>query len=262
MRKHSVVLLLVVIASLLLGGTANAAQVGFPIRNADILTKNALYASGRLPATPCPEPAVQAGNVASARNYLTTLVKCLNGTWAAQFAKARMPFSKPRVTFITKPQKICGGKWGKNVQAIYCNASRRIVVMLDSAVVDDPSDLFLMDVIAHEYGHHVQNIAGMWRAFDRLPSNGKAEYYEQSRRHELQGECLAGAFIASVWTSLHRTGADWKTLLGDDRESGDETGDVRDHGKGANIANWLDRGFKAAGPAACNTWIAGSAMVA
>ncbi|MEU8268446.1 neutral zinc metallopeptidase [Sphaerisporangium sp. NPDC049002] len=250
------------IASSLLGGTANAATARFPIRNADTLTKSPLYASGRLPAAPCPEPAVQAGSVASVKAYLVPLVKCLDAAWAAQFAKARLPFAKPRVSFITKPQKICGRKWAKNVQAIYCNASRHIVVMLDSAVVEDPEDLFLMDVIAHEYGHHVQNTAGLWRAYDRLPNNGKAEFYEQTRRHELQAECLAGVFIGSVWPSLHRTAEDWKALLDDDLQSGDETGDVRDHGKGRNIANWLSRGYKAVSPSACNTWIASSAMVA
>ncbi|WP_405146485.1 neutral zinc metallopeptidase [Sphaerisporangium sp. NBC_01403] len=262
MRKSSLVLLFVVIAGSLLGGTANAAQAAYPIKNTDILTKNALYASGRLPAASCPEPAVQAGNVASVKSYLVPLVKCLDRAWAAQFAKAGLPFTKPPVRFITKPQKICGAKWGKDVQAIYCNTSRQIIIMLDSAVVDDPSDLFLMDVIAHEYGHHVQNIAGMWRALDRLPNDGKAEFYEQTRRHELQAECLAGAFIGSVWPSLDRTGEDWKSLLDADRRSGDETADVRDHGKGRNMANWLNRGYKAASPAACNTWIAGSAMVA
>ncbi|WP_279339621.1 hypothetical protein [Sphaerisporangium perillae] len=37
---------------------------------------------------------------------------------------------------------------------------------------------------------------------------------------------------------------------------------MRDHGKGRNIATWLNRGFRAAGPGACNTWGAGSAVVA
>ncbi|MFC4586951.1 neutral zinc metallopeptidase [Sphaerisporangium corydalis] len=262
MRTSSLALLLVLFTGLLSGGMAHASQTSYPIRNADALTKSRLYLSGRLPSTRCPERPVVAGDVASVKNYLLPLVKCLDVAWSAQFAKARLPYVKPRVTFITKPQRICGEKWGKDVQAIYCNADRRIVFMLDKDVIAEPEDLFLMDVIAHEYGHHVQNVAGMWRAFDRLPNKGKAEYYEQTRRHELQAECLAGAFIGSVWPSLGRTGEDWSTLLDADRRSGDETTDVRDHGKGRNIANWLSRGFKAVGPAACDTWIAPSAMVA
>ncbi|MFC6087243.1 neutral zinc metallopeptidase [Sphaerisporangium aureirubrum] len=268
MGKSSVVLLLAIAASLLAGGTAHAAPASspalpaYPVKNASTLTRNALYATGRLPATSCPEHPVRAGSAASVRSYLLPLVKCLDATWKAQFAKARLPFTPPKVRFITRPEKACGEKWGKNVQAIYCNPTRQIVMLLDRAVVSSPEDLFLMDVIAHEYGHHVQNVTGMWRELGRLPSRGKAEYYEQTRRHELQAECLAGAFIGSVWQSLDRTDEDWDDLLDIDRRSGDEQSKVRDHGKGRNIANWLNRGYKAAGPSACNTWIASSTMVA
>ncbi|WP_214415427.1 neutral zinc metallopeptidase [Sphaerisporangium fuscum] len=262
MRKPTFALLFALVGSLFLGGTAQAAPAAYPVENATVLTHNALYASGRLAGTNCPEPAVRAGDVASVRNYLTPLLKCLDTAWSAQFAKAGIGFVKPRVKFITTPQRVCGEKWGKDVQALYCDETRQITVMLDKSVVDHPEDLFLMDVIAHEYGHHVQNMAGMSHALDRLPNRGKAEYLEQTRRHELQAECLAGVFIGSIWTSLDRTGQDWKTLLRDDLESGDETTDVRDHGKGRNIAEWLDRGFKAVSPSGCNTWSAGSATVA
>ncbi|WP_344936230.1 neutral zinc metallopeptidase [Sphaerisporangium flaviroseum] len=248
--------------TLLPGATAHAAQDADPIVHAEALTRNPLYKSGPLPGTPCAEPPVKAGDVASVRGYLTPLVKCLDQAWAAQFAKERLPFEKPAVRFITRPEKICGDAWGEHVQAIYCSSTRQIVVMLDKSVVDRPEDLFLMDVIAHEYGHHVQNMAGIWRAYDRLPSDDDAESYEQTRRHELQAECLAGAFIGSVWPSLRRTAEDWETLLDDDRESGDETGEARTHGKGRNMADWLDRGYRAAGPAGCNTWSASAAAVA
>jgi predicted metalloprotease len=268
-KSSSVVLLLAILATLLTGGIAHAAPsssstalAAYPIKNASTLTRNAIYATGRLPATSCPERAVRAGSVVSVRSYMLPLVKCLDATWAAQFAKARLPYSKPKVRFITKPEKVCGEKWGKNVQALYCNPSRLIVVMLDRAVVSSPEDLFLMDVIAHEYGHHVQNLAGIWGGLGRLPNRGKAEFYEQGRRHELQAECLAGAFIGSIWPSLDRTSEDWRDLLDADRRSGDENSKIRDHGKGRNIANWLNRGYKAASPSACNTWIASSTMVA
>ncbi|MEO3812184.1 neutral zinc metallopeptidase [Sphaerisporangium sp. B11E5] len=268
MGKSSVVLLLAVVASLLAGGTANAAPASsvvpaaYPVKNASTLTRNTLYSTGPLPATVCPERPVRAGSAASARTYLKALVRCLDVTWSAQFLKARMPFSMPKVKFITKPETVCGEKWRKSFAGLYCSSSKLIIVMLDRDVLSRPSDLFLMDVIAHEYGHHIQNISGIWGEYVRLPNRGKAEYYEQTRRHELQAECLAGAFIGSVWKSLDRPDEDWRYLLDASRRSGDENYKIRDHGKGKNIANWLNRGFKAASPSACNTWIARSAMVA
>lgn len=262
MRKPTYVLLFTLVASLFTGSAAHAAVAAHPIKNADSLTKNALYASGRLPGSACPEPPVEAGNVASVRNYLIPLVKCLDRTWAAQFKKAGLPFSEPSVKFITRPQRVCGDEWSDDTQALYCDSNRQITFMLDKRVVDNPGDLFLLVVIAHEYGHHLQNLAGIAAALDRLPSQGKDEYNEQTRRHELQAECLSGVFVGSVWPSLKRTAQDWKIVMEDERRSGDEGQEVRDHGKGDNVAAWLERGFKAVSPAACNTWAAGSESVA
>ncbi|MEU8268445.1 neutral zinc metallopeptidase [Sphaerisporangium sp. NPDC049002] len=264
-RRISIALSAGVLASPLFVGTAHAAPAsaaGYPIRNTAALTGNALYASGRLPTSECPEKPVTPGSAASAKRYVMPLFACLNESWAAQLKKARIPFSKPRLQFISRPRRVCGQKWPSNAQGIYCPSYRRIVVLLDKYLTRQAEDLFLMDVIAHEYGHHVQNISGIEHGFGNLPHRSKTESDEQLRRLELQAECFAGAFIGSVWDSLDRTTDDWEYLLDATRESGDEIGKVRDHGKGRTIANWLNRGFKAAGPSACNTWIAGSTMVA
>ncbi|WP_424530521.1 neutral zinc metallopeptidase [Sphaerisporangium viridialbum] len=260
-RKLSIAL----VAGIFMAGTAQAAPAsaaGYPIRNTAALTRSPLYVSGRLPVSDCPERPVTPGSAASAKRYVMPIFTCLNESWAAQLKKARIPFSKPRLQFISKPQRVCGQKWPSHAQGIYCPSDRRIVVLLDKHLTQQAEELFLLDLIAHEYGHHVQNITGIERGFNRLPRRSKTESNEQLRRLELQAECFAGAFIGSVWDSLDRTADDWDFLLEATRESGDENSKVRDHGKGRNIANWLNRGFKAAGPSGCNTWIAGSTMVA
>jgi uncharacterized protein len=235
---------------LLLSGTAHAAS--YPIRDR-ALTANKFYRSGELQPTECPERDIQPNDVPAAKRYLTAVFNCLNESWGAHFKRAGLPFSKPRIGFITKPRRYCGDAWG-NAAATYCRKERRFVFLLDRNVLDDPSDLFLFDVAAHEYGHHLQNLTGIWRAYDLHPYKGKKELNEQSRRMELQAECLAGVFIGSVWDSLDRTEEDWETLLEIDRASGDEKSKVDDHGKGRNIAAWLDKGFRAKSPQACNTW--------
>ncbi|GII76446.1 hypothetical protein Sru01_14280 [Sphaerisporangium rufum] len=238
------------------------AAAAHPIRNAAALTGNALYGTGRLPRLACPERPVREGSAASARQYVLPLFDCLGTSWAAALKKARLPFSAPRLQFISRPQRVCGEKWPKNAQGLYCPSYRKIVILLDKHITREAADLFLMDVIAHEYGHHVQNLAGIERAFNRLRYRNKSELYEQYRRLELQAECFAGAFMGSIWNSLDRTSDDWRYLLDATRESGDENSKVRDHGKGRNIATWLDRGFRAAAPDACNTWSAGASRVA
>ncbi|GAA0989886.1 hypothetical protein GCM10009555_074700 [Acrocarpospora macrocephala] len=243
---------------LLLSGTAEAAS--YPIRD-PTLTKNRLYRTGTIKPIRCPEKDIRPNDVNSAKRYLTSVLNCLNASWGAHFKKAGLPFAKAKIGFITKPRRFCGSSWGKGTAGRYCDKERRFLVHLEGTLLTDPSDLFLFSLAAHEYGHHIQNITGLSQAFIDHPYKGKSELNEQLRRNELQAECLAGAFIGSVWDSLNRTTDDWDFLLDLNRRGGDEYTKDHDHGKGRNIAAWLDRGFKAAAPAACNTWVAASAKV-
>jgi predicted metalloprotease len=256
-RRLTPLLAALTLCSLLLAGTAQAAT--YPIRDR-ALTANKLYRSGDLRPSQCTERQVKPNDVPAAKRYLTTIVNCLNRSWAAHFARAGLPFAKARIGFITKPRRFCETAW-IDASARYCDDERRFLVLLDRDLLSEPSDLFLFDVAAHEFGHHLQNLTGMGRAFDRHPYQGKSELNEQLRRYELQAECLAGVFIRSAWESLDRTTQDWETLLDIDRNSGDEQSEHRTHGKGRTIAAWLDKGFRSGSPAACNTWTVPSARV-
>jgi predicted metalloprotease len=243
---------------LMLSGTAHA--VLYPV-NDPVLTKNKLYRSGKLKPSECPERDIKQNDVPSAKRYLTSVLNCLNASWAVHLKQSGLPFARARIGFITKPQRFCGHTWGKKVAARYCSAERRFLVLLNDDLLDDPSDLYLFQVAAHEYGHHIQSITGMDRAFQHYPYKGNSELNEQLRRNELQAECLGGAFTGSVWNSLDRTEKDWEELLDITRDSGDEWTKIRDHGKGHNIVAWLDKGFHAASPAVCNTWTAPTSKV-
>jgi predicted metalloprotease len=239
------------------GGTAHAAE--YPIKD-PALTKSKLYRTGELGPSECTEEEIRPDHAASAKRYVTSVLNCLNTAWGDHFERAGLPFAKARIGFTTKPRRFCGGPWGKKTAAVYCARERRFMVLLDEDTLGE--DLFLYSVVAHEYGHHIQNVTGILRAFDRYPYKGKSELNEQWRRFELQAECLGGVFVGSVWDSLDRTEDDWDELLRINRRSGDEWTKTRDHGKGRNIAAWLDRGFRAKDPASCNTWTARSSKVA
>ncbi|MEV0596330.1 neutral zinc metallopeptidase [Nonomuraea cavernae] len=243
---------------LLLSGTAHA--TAYPIKD-PVLTKNKLYRTGKIATSECPEREIKSNHVPSAKRYLTSVLNCLNASWAAHAKRAGLPFAKARIGFITKPRRYCGHAWGKYTAATYCGKERRFIVLLDDDTLSNPWDLVLFALAAHEYGHHVQNLTRMARAYDYYPYKGKKELNEQIRRNELQAECLGGAFVRSFWDSLDRTQADWDELLDITRESGDEWTKDGDHGKGRNIAAWLDKGFRAGSPAACNTWTAPSSKV-
>ncbi|NUR84142.1 MAG: hypothetical protein HOY71_08655 [Nonomuraea sp.] len=256
-----------VIAALFLAGTpAQAAtkaqaQAHYPIKS-KTLKHNKLYGTGALDNTECVEPEVES-TVSSAKRYVRTFFDCLSTSWESQFEKAGMSFAKPSLRFYTskKGLRFCGEKWG-NAAGAYCWRSRQFAVLLDKQALRDIDDLFLLDVVAHEYGHHVQLKSGIMRAYDYEPYHSKREETEQTRRLELQAECLAGAFIGSVWDSLDRSSSDWQYLLDIVAASGDETSKVKDHGKGRIQKYWLRKGFEGASPGSCNTWSAPASRVA
>ncbi|WP_219467273.1 neutral zinc metallopeptidase [Nonomuraea rhizosphaerae] len=246
------------LSSLFLTNAAQAAS--YPIRDRS-LTANALYDAGELQATGCREKSVKPNNVPSTKKYLTSLLDCLNASWAAYFEQAGLPFTEAGMDFVTtKPRKYCGWSWG-SAQGVYCGKQHKFRILLNKDVLDEPSDLFLFVLVAHEYGHHVQYLSGIDKAYRRHPYKGDKELNEQSRRMELQAECLAGVFVGSSWPSLDRSDEDWWRVLDIVRASGDEQNKVPDHGKGRNAAAWLDKGFQSDSPASCNTWSAPSSKV-
>ncbi|MFI6816214.1 neutral zinc metallopeptidase [Nonomuraea sp. NPDC050328] len=204
---------------------------------------------------------MESQNLTQAKAYSRKVFDCLGRTWGAHFKAAGIRFTRPTIGFITKPKRFCGSKWG-DAGAAYCHESDHFVVLLDKNALEDPSDLYLMHLIGHEYGHHLQDLAGITKAWQYIPYRHRKEELEQWRRLELQADCLGAAFIGSIWDSLDRSAADWDYLLDIMRESGDENSKVKDHGKGRSRAYWVSRGFRAADPGACNTFTAPSSRVA
>ncbi|MFC4117023.1 hypothetical protein [Nonomuraea zeae] len=111
------------------------------------------------------------------------------------------------------------------------------------------------------YAYHVQRLVGISFSVDvEAFYDSKSERAERLRRHSLQSDCLAGAFIKSIWPVPGRSTHDWKELQG--LIGGDEPGEERLYGKTANVRMWLKRGFATGDAASCNTWTAPSSEVA
>ncbi|MGW0806337.1 neutral zinc metallopeptidase [Nonomuraea sp. NPDC002799] len=210
--------------------------------------------AGRLADGSCPETAITAGGIPRSRQYLETVVRCLDKSWSAYFDRAGLRgFVEPVVRYYEEPvSTVCGGGW-PDADAFYCIERGTVVFPLDGGWIRDRTDLYPFKTAAHEYGHHLQWLIGWRRAYG--PG-------EPKRRYELQADCLAGVFMGSVWSSLARGGSDWAALLDAVRANGDEGGERRTHGKGINRAYWLQRGYRAVSPAACDTWSAPAAKVA
>ncbi|MCR2819472.1 neutral zinc metallopeptidase [Microbacterium sp. zg.Y1090] len=123
-------------------------------------------------------------------------------------------------------------------------------------------------VLAHEYGHHVQQITGV---FDRYPNNGTGPD-SNGVRAELQADCFAGAWVADLpeqvdeegvpfmkepTTTQLRDALDAAATVGDDNIQQQSGGGVNreswTHGSSEQRQRWFDTGYEG-GPAACDTF--------
>ncbi|MFD0471932.1 neutral zinc metallopeptidase [Nonomuraea thailandensis] len=254
-------------AGVLFAGTAPAAASSAPSYK-PVLTKNALYKTGKLGVTACEEPQVQNGTVEEAEYYFQAVMDCLSKAWSPMVKKAGYRFSAPKLTVVTKEGTKIGncGRFPWGAQAVYCPKEKSMYFLLSDNVIEEPTDLALMQTLAHEYGHHVQQLTGILKATDVIMrKDSKSRALEALRRSELQAQCLSAAFVGRVWNSLGRADTDWSILLKGHHNAvaalGARSGSEETHGSHASNKLWLERGFKAQSASACNTFSAPKSKV-
>ena len=228
-----------------------------------VLAKNPLYRAGRLPAAGCAEPREDVVTLAAVKAYYIKLLSCLNKAWAPVVRKAGFPFQAPKlvVTMEPSPSSPCEFDDGR---AYYCYGT---IYMDASADLDfakeDPeaAKIWMAFDFGHEYGHHVQALAGILEAkYQRgISLNGVEAALEESRRVELQASCLGAVYLGADRAAIPVT-EDWLDAY--DWVVGNSEDPDRDHGNKKNHEHWSTTGFTAANPAACNTFTAPSASVA
>lgn len=196
----------------------------------------------------------------TAKAYVVFVAGCLDRVWTKHLAKAGITFKKPKLSLVGKdPHAYCGLKWEKNRIFDYCERDRAILIVLDRKLLSKkPDDLYIFTLVATLYGHHVQNLTGIERAFVQAVQGHDDEAVAGlARRLYLQHFCLAGAFTGSVYRSMPRNAADWRFVV---RIKGREADRYR--GTAKSIANWMNRGFTTRDPKNCNTWTASNSLVA
>ncbi|MEV0613287.1 neutral zinc metallopeptidase [Nonomuraea sp. NPDC050404] len=218
---------------------------------------NPLYKTGRLTDVNCSPGALPAGSMVAYRRFLTRVTACLNKAWAAQFRKAKMPFHKPRLRIITRKVRTPCGSWNAGADGVYCSTDRTMYLMISKEQLRNPFPLGITRLIAHEYGHHVQQVSGIWRYYWIARSAaGKAKRLQLSRNSELQAECFSSVFMSTMKGTSLVTASDWAYTVDWFRKNGAKGWPQNDHGRGPTQAKWMLRGFKFGTPGACNTWAA------
>ncbi|MCF6472979.1 hypothetical protein FAF44_31985 [Nonomuraea sp. MG754425] len=204
----------------------------------------------------CAIPAIRVGSVASLRAFHRAMAGCADRFWAGRFAGAGLAYSPPEVTITTGTGSVCGAITSSGAQ--YCPDQRTIAIRIMKNDLRDPFRMNIAHSVAHEWGHHVQQLIGVLNAQAALygPASAAARRL-LSHRLEMQAECFAGVFYSATLKSI-RPGISWKDWISAVRMA-DES-DV--HGKPRNLAHWQDRGFHGGATGFCDTWTASRSKVA
>jgi len=192
-------------------------------------------------------------------------------TWKELLPSVGHRYQEPQLVLFTGAVHSACGTASSAVGPFYCPGDRKVYVDLSffrelDQRLGAPGDFAQAYVIAHEIGHHVQNLLGTAEKVTRLQqraSSGQANAL--SVRMELQADCYAG-----VWGYHARHGrnliepGDFEeglraaSAIGDDRLQQAGQGYVQPeswtHGSSEQRMTWLRRGLQSGDPAACNTF--------
>ncbi|MGW0479721.1 neutral zinc metallopeptidase [Nonomuraea sp. NPDC003214] len=244
------------IAGLALSGTASAetksASSGLPA----VLTKNKIYRSGTPSTLTCAIPEIREGSTSSVKTFHRAMARCANRFWATRFKAAGMRYSPPKVSITSGSRSVCGTITTNGAQ--YCPAQRTIAIRIQKRDLRDPFKMNIAHSVAHEWGHHVQELTGILDAQNRLYWRAGAKARTTlSHRLEMQAECFAGVFYSATIDSVD-PGITWGQWVDAIRQA-DES---KVHGKPRNLAYWQNRGYSGGSARYCNTWTAPNSRVA
>jgi uncharacterized protein len=224
-------------------------------------------------APQAPAPGPNAGQPADeAGKFSSVVLANTEDVWTQVFASAGKRYQAPNlVLFDGAVQSACGMS-SSAVGPFYCPLDSKVYLdtnffSMMARRFGAPGDFAAAYVVAHEVGHHVQNLLGI--ADEVQEAQRKAWSQQQANelsvRMELQADCLAG-----VWA--HYADRDYRLIepgdfeeglnaaqqIGDDQMQARTTGTVQPeswtHGSSQQRATWLRRGLESGDPDQCDTF--------
>jgi hypothetical protein len=197
------------------------------------------------------------------------VVNSVQSFWAGVFQNSNRTYQPVNTIFFTGSIRTGCGNASSAVGPFYCPADKHVYI--DLGFFDDVKDQLGLEVtpfvqayvIAHEYGHHVQDQLGVLDAIrgDNQGAESKAV------RSELQADCYAGVWAANavkgglieeLTQADINSGLDAAAAIGDDRIQKKTQGQVNPetwtHGSSEQRRRWFSRGYENGKPAACDTF--------
>ncbi len=204
------------------------------------------------------------------REFVAVVLAETEDTWNGIFKAEGTTYREPTLTLFTSQVRSACGFASAASGPFYCPGDQK--VYLDTSFFDQlarqfgaSGDFAQAYVIAHEVGHHVQNLIGVLPQFNQMRrSMNQAEENAMSMRVELQADCFAGVWAHFTAQKGLLEQGDIEEALNAARQIGDDTLQRRsqgyvvpesfNHGTSAQRQTWFANGFRNGRLSDCDTF--------
>jgi predicted metalloprotease len=206
-----------------------------------------------------------------AYRFVKVVLADTEDVWTAYFQRHGQAYAMPKLRVFRGREATACGTGEAAMGPFYCPADRKVYIDLGfydtlRERLGAPGDFAQAYVIAHEVGHHLQNLMGTTAKLDQARGRvSEREANAMSVRLELQADCYAG-----VWANLSQRSKGWleqgdieealnaASQIGDDtlqrRSRGTVVPESFTHGSSAQRVRWFRRGLDAGDLQACDTF--------
>ncbi|RYE38048.1 MAG: neutral zinc metallopeptidase, partial [Hyphomicrobiales bacterium] len=203
-------------------------------------------------------------------DFVGVVVKETEDLWTEVFASAGEDYPEPPVVLFSGQTNSGCGVADARTGPFYCPVDSKVYI--DLSFYDElhrkfgaPGDFAQAYVLAHEVGHHVQNLTGVLPEFNRRrQSMSEEQANAYSVRVELQADCYAGVWANYAGQKNLLDSGDIEEALNAAEQIGDDTLQKRmqgyavpktfNHGTSEQRQTWFARGYKSGDPNDCDTF--------
>ena len=217
------------------------------------------------------QPYQESAEEANLRELTAVVLADTEDTWGALLPQYNVQYVEPTLVLFNGVVESGCGTAQSAMGPFYCPLDQKVYI--DMSFYNDlsqrfgaPGDFAQAYVIAHEVGHHVQNLVGTaQRVREAQERVGEVEANGLSVRMELQADCFAGVWANHAARSRQlletgdvEEGLNAASAIGDDRlqrqAQGHVVPDAFTHGSSEQRVRWFRKGLEAGTPEACDTF--------
>ncbi|RWL94731.1 MAG: neutral zinc metallopeptidase [Mesorhizobium sp.] len=204
------------------------------------------------------------------KQFVATVLAETEDTWTGIFKANGLTYEDPKLVLFSGQIRSACGFASSAAGPFYCPGDHK--VYLDMTFFQQLDQQFGASgefarayVVAHEVGHHVQNLTGIMQKFNQMRQGmGEAEANQMSVRVELQADCFAGVWAHYTAQKGILEQGDMESALNAAKQIGDDTLQKKmqgyvvpesfNHGTSAQRQIWLARGYKSGKLSDCDTF--------